>query len=211
MGTERKVKETKVFCLGFHKTGTSSLRAALRSLGYRVAGYNEFRHLAQKPGLTRDEVAALALTVMRDFDAAQDSPWPVLYRELDAAFPGSKFILVTRDPQKWIASALGDFGDQGNEIRRLIYGPDAPKGHEAEWLARYARHNDEVRAWFAGRPQDFLSLDLDRGEVGWARICPFLGLDVPDRPWPHVNTRRSKKTRMFLNRVIGAFGFGPRF
>ena len=28
----------KVFCVGFHKTGTKSLGAALATLGYRVAG-----------------------------------------------------------------------------------------------------------------------------------------------------------------------------
>ncbi len=28
----------KVFCIGFHKTGTSSLALALKTLGYRVAG-----------------------------------------------------------------------------------------------------------------------------------------------------------------------------
>jgi hypothetical protein len=30
----------KVFCIGFHKTGTTSLRVALELLGYRVTGPN---------------------------------------------------------------------------------------------------------------------------------------------------------------------------
>jgi UDP-N-acetylmuramate-alanine ligase len=32
--------ETKVFCIGFHKTGTTSLAVALKTLGYRVTGPN---------------------------------------------------------------------------------------------------------------------------------------------------------------------------
>ncbi len=32
--------KTKVFCIGFHKTGTSSLAVALKTFGYRVTGPN---------------------------------------------------------------------------------------------------------------------------------------------------------------------------
>ncbi len=197
------LKQPKVFCIGFHKTGTSSLRRALQMLGYTVAGFDQFRHLAQRPGLTRAEVVALATTTARDFDAVQDMPWPVLFAELDQAFPGSKFIHVVREPTSWIKSAVGDFGNQGNELRRFVYGSPAPVGHEQAWLDRYHQHNADVAAYFADRPQDFLSLRLENGGVSWAAICPFLGAAIPDAPWPHTNTRRSKKTRQFLMRMVG--------
>ena len=32
------LRDSKVFCIGFHKTGTSSLGAALKILGYKVCG-----------------------------------------------------------------------------------------------------------------------------------------------------------------------------
>ena len=32
------MKNQKVFCIGFHKTGTTSMRDALNILGYKVAG-----------------------------------------------------------------------------------------------------------------------------------------------------------------------------
>ncbi len=204
------MKQTKVFCIGFHKTGTSSLRLALRTLGYTVAGFDQFRHLAQKPDLTRAEITAVAIETARDFDAVQDMPWPVLYAELDKAFPGSKFIHVVRDPARWISSAVGDFGDQGNELRRFVYGSPAPVGHEPEWLRRYHQHNADVAAYFAGRPQDFLSLRLEDGGVSWAAICPFLGANIPDMPWPHTNTRRSKKARQFFMRLVGRLLPGRR-
>lgn len=185
---------TRVFCVGFQKTGTSSLGRALGRLGYRVAGYHPFRDLAARPGLDMETVWARARPVAMAHDAVQDTPWPVLYDRLDAAFPGAKFLHVVRDRDAWLKSVLGDFSDHHNEIHRLIYGSDCPVGNEAAWLARYDRHNREVAAHFADRPGDYLRLDL--AEIGWDRICPFLGCEIPDLPWPHANTRREKRLRM---------------
>ena len=102
----------KVFCVGFHKTGTKSLGAALATLGYRVAG----------PRGTLDPQIAtnalpLALRLAGDFDAFQDNPWPILFKELDAAFPGSRFILTLREPAAWIASVVRHFGHATSPMR----------------------------------------------------------------------------------------------
>lgn len=59
-----------------------------------------------------DKMRDRALELARQFDAFGDNPWAVLYRELDTTFPGSKFILTTRDPDKWYASACKYFGDK---------------------------------------------------------------------------------------------------
>ena len=37
------MKLKKVFCIGFHKTGTSSMAKAFQKLGYRVTGPNSVR------------------------------------------------------------------------------------------------------------------------------------------------------------------------
>jgi sulfotransferase family protein len=50
--------------------------------------------------------------------------------------------------------------------------------------ARYDRHHDAVRA--AAAPERILEVEL--GE-GWGRLCAFLGKDVPDAPFPNVNSR----------------------
>jgi hypothetical protein len=200
------MKQTKVFCVGFHKTGTSSLHAALDHLGYRCVGYDHFRDMAERPSVTREEVLARAIPLMQEFDAAKDSPWPVLYKELDAAYPGSKFIHVERDPQSWINSAVRDFADYPNAIRQLVYGYPYPKGHEIAWLERYARHNDEVRAHFADRPEDFLSLQLS--EIGWGPVCAFLGEPEPGVPWPHANQHQGKTRRKFMRRLKKAIRLG---
>lgn len=200
------MKQHKVFCIGFHKTGTSSLGVALEKLGYTVAGFYPFRHLAQQDEIDLDELEALALRVAAEHDAAQDSPWPILYRQMDAAFPGSKFIHIVRDREAWLQSALKDFGENPNAMRKLIYGTPYPKGHEEIWRARYDEHNSAVHTYFADRPQDFISLNLDAGEVNWDKICAFLGAPVPNIPWPHANKQSVKKRKMQLYKVMDKLG-----
>lgn len=194
----------KVFCIGFHKTGTSSLGLALERLGYRVVGFRPFRDLALGRPVDIETVWTRARAIAENHDAAQDSPWPILYDRLDRTFPGAKFIHVVRDREAWLASALKDFGAQENAMRTLIYGAPCPAGHEDVWRARYDAHNAAVRDHFAGREgRDFLSLDLDRGEVGWAAICSFLGHPMPDAPWPHANTSRTKRVKLLWWRNRG--------
>lgn len=201
------MKTRKVFCLGFQKTGTSSLGLALEKLGYRVTGYYPFRDLAQKDDLTWIELRQRALKIAQDFDAAQDTPWPLLYRDLDRAFPGSRFILVIRDREAWIQSAVKDFGHFPNAIHNLIYDCPCPVGHEDAWLARYDRHNSEVQDYFANRPDDFLSLHLNAGEVNWTSICRFLNEPDPGIAWPHANTRNAKSMKMKYYKVLGKLGW----
>lgn len=193
----------KIIGAGFHKTGTSSLGRALERLGYRVGG----------PFGVRDaDVARTALAEanrrLADLDAVQDNPWPLLFRELDAAWPGSRFVLTVRPTDEWWASVLGHFGGRSTPMREWIYGAGAgdPAGHEARYRERYERHNAEVRAHFADRPDDLLVLDLGAGQ-GWAELCGFLGRPAPDEPFPRVNaagpvTTLVNRTRDRARRVL---------
>jgi hypothetical protein len=81
----------KVFCIGFHKTGTTSLNVALQTLGYQVTGPNGYND----PKIQK-RVLALAHSLVKKYDAFQDNPWPIIYKEMDHAYPGSKFILTVR-------------------------------------------------------------------------------------------------------------------
>ncbi len=175
-------------------------------LGYRVGGYWSFRDMAQAKNLTMDQIIARAHSLIEQQDAFKDTPWPILYKELDQAYPGSKFIHVVRDSQKWIASASRDFGTHPNSIHQLIYGCPCPVGNEKIWGDRYEKHNREVVEYFKDRPDDFLSLHMDRGELNFEPICQFLGKPIPSEPWPHVNQIADKKRRMFASRVMRKLG-----
>ncbi len=203
------MKSRKVFCLGFQKTGTSSLGKALEELGYSVAGYHPFRDLADKTDVTWEAISSRACRIMEDHDAAQDTPWPLLYRTLDAAFSGARFVHITRDPDAWINSAVKDFGRHPNAIHNLIYGCPYPGGNEKTWVDRYLRHNAEVKAYFADRPDDFISLDLNKGEVNWQNLCGFLGEPVPDATWPHANPYGVKQRQQRYRKVKKLLGLKP--
>ncbi|MDX1480096.1 MAG: sulfotransferase [Woeseiaceae bacterium] len=175
--------KNKVFCIGFHKTGTTSLEKALEMLGYRVTGPNGTRD----PDIA-SKVYDMADELVGQYDAFQDNPWPVIYREMDEKYPGSKFILTMRSPESWIRSQVRDFGLRTTPMREWIYGPEAgcPEGNEDVYVARYERHNREVLDYFSDRPDDLLVMDLPRGD-GWPELCAFLGEPLPDEPFPHAN------------------------
>jgi hypothetical protein len=192
----------KVFCIGFQKTGTTSLYAALERLGYRTAAVVGRDWTAERLAA---EGARLCIETARDYDAAQDMPWPLFFRELDAAYPGSKFILTVRDPESWFASIEGHFGAHEGEMQAFVYGRDAaaPAGKKARYLETLAAHEAAVRAHFIDRPRDLLVMDLGAGD-GWEELCEFLGAAVPAEPFPSRNKASDRKTLSFrLRRKVG--------
>lgn len=180
----------KVFGIGFHKTGTTSLGRALRSMGYRIQkGFNFNRpgkRIVIPAPVTLEKVRDVAFGMVPRYAAFEDNPWPLLFRELDAAFPGSKFILTTRDPQRWIRSASRYFGTKTNGMFELIYNRPSfcIAGNEDFARARFERHNREVLEHFAGRPDDLLVWNLE-AEADWPLLCDFLHAPIPKSPFPH--------------------------
>lgn len=186
------MSKRKVFCIGFQKTGTSSMRDALEQLGYRVTGV-----FGRQTPLTelRETFVATGLEIADQYDAVEDMPWPLMFRELDAQFPGSKFILTLRETDRWYKSIADHFGPNPYHIQQLTYGDDAPApvGHESRYREVYERHNREVLDYFADRPQDLLIMRLEQGD-GWDKLGAFLGETVPGGPFVRTNSSRQRKT-----------------
>jgi len=180
-------KRQKVFGIGFHKTGTKSLRKALEILGYSVCGPVG----ARNPDIAKN-ASDIALDHAARFDAVQDNPFPPLFRELDAAFPGSKFILTTEDPDIWTARAVRYFGANTTPMREWIYGEGSPVGNEDIYRTRFEQHTKDVLNHFANRQDDLLVWQLTT-EPGWSPLCEFLELDTPSTiPFPHENRGQSQ-------------------
>ena len=186
----------KVFGIGFQKTGTSTLKSALEILDYTVAG--RFRIEGET---IDDAVIERAIRMAATVDAAKHSPWPLLYRELDDAFPGARFILTIRDIDAWWASVLTRFGGKSTEMRAWIYGAGDPEGNEDLYKARYEAHNAEVLEYFADRPDDLLVFAIADGE-GWDELCPFLGEPIPTEPFPHVRPGVGELRRLNVRRRL---------
>ena len=189
----------KIFCIGFQKTGTTSLGKALEILDYKVCG---------PVGVTNPKIEkeALGWAIQRInyYDAFQDNPWPMFYKELDRLYPGSKFILTTRHPRNWIKSAKKYFGYYESAAEVWIYGGvGTPIKNQKRFLQRYKKHNREVRDYFKNRPNDFLEIDLGKGH-GWQEICSFLDQDIPNTAFPFENKSGSIGAEM-QRHIVGLF------
>ena len=187
--TDSRLKSPKVFGIGFHKTATTSLAEALTMLGYKVTGPNGI----DNPNIGQ-EAWTMAVKLAAQFDAFQDNPWPILYRQLDEKFPRSKFILTLRPTHEWLRSIVRHFGVEETPMRRWIYGEGHPSGHEDVYAARYDQHNREVVAYFKNRPQDLLVMDITSGD-DWEKLCPFLHAAIPDFPFPQANTAIQRESK----------------
>ncbi|MCB9134253.1 MAG: hypothetical protein H6636_02435 [Anaerolineales bacterium] len=185
----------KVFGIGFHKTGTTSLAVALYILGFNVTGYFG----THDPQIS-EKVHTLAYEYATRYDAAQDMPWPVLFKELDILFPNSKFILTRRPTHEWIKSVVAHFKYHYIPLHAWIYGHGRAFGNEKAYLQRYKAHNQEVLEYFKDRPQDLLVMDFTEGD-GWEKLCPFLGKEIPPCKFPLQNTAKERSGQKLTDKV----------
>lgn len=186
----------KIVGVGFQKTGTSSLRDALRILGYKVGDNN---HQMLFPILFGNWKRVFRK--LDQYDAVEDNPWPLIYKEIDQAYPNSKFILTLRDSESWYKSVSRHIGRLVNPMHAWIYGLDhcLPTDSKEETIATYEKHIAEVRAYFADRPNDFLEIDL-RAPNAWEKLCSFIGDDIPSVDFPHANNSKLSKPKPWLIR-----------
>jgi hypothetical protein len=193
---------TRIFGIGLHKTATTSLHVAFQMLGLDSVHWpsgawvrdvwNEMRINHRSPTLERSY-------------ALSDFPISLLYRELDRAYPGSKFILTIRDEANWIRSVRSHFSFEQNRhrqhwdaishrIHQALYGR---KDFDAKiFVSRYRRHNHEVREYFKHRPNDLLVMNMDRG-AGWKELCAFLDRPIVTGLYPHEFVTEPKKIHLW--------------
>jgi len=195
----------KVFVIGFQKTGTTSMGAALEIMGFHLGGGFRVNHPRGVPiplPITQTKLADAAKSFALRADAFEDNPWPIVFREMDEAFPGSKFILTRRDPGSWIDSMKRHFGEDSNPMRTFIYGNGSPVGNETQYVCRYQRHIDEVMAHFVKRPKDLLILNLE--SASWLELCAFLNKPMPTEPFPHRN--KAEEREGAVSQIVQAVG-----
>ena len=104
----KKKSDHKVFCVGFWKTGTTSIYKAFTILGYR-AGRLINVGIEPKGGW-------IPYIKKSHYDAFTDDPISFIFKELDKTFPGSKFILTERDKKSFAKSYINYF--EGTEFEK---------------------------------------------------------------------------------------------
>ena len=202
----------KIFCIGFPKTGTTSLESSLIKLGYNVCrGDWRNNHTNYLIALYVNHDFDELFKVIRYFDAFTDLPWggSDLYIKIAEQHPDAKFILTIRDPESWYRSlcnaalevdsepataletyhAMGGYG--AVYFMSRVWGVDTLEGSKEKLIQYFIRHNEAVIEYFRDDPR-ILILDITTNP-GWADLCNFLGKSVPENSFPHENP--GSKTR----------------
>ena len=181
-------KFNKIFCIGFHKTGTSSLRDAFNILNIRAAHWgahrrNRLLHSLQEGKHNKE---------LDNFDAFMDVPIPSFYSHFDQTYKNSLFILSVRDVKSWSQSVVKHIGGRMRDAKRLAAEERVQYDHWRgpldikKCIKKYNTHVKEVKEYFTGR-DDFLIFDV---KEGWGSLCNFLDIKVPRKPFPHANKSR---------------------
>jgi len=154
------------------------------------------------------------------YGVAVDWPACSFYEEIMEAFPEAPVILTVRDPIPWYESTRSTI----HELRRLTTGPlpvraafalagsfvpgvagavrladrlvwedtfEGRFGDRAHAMEVFERHNEAVRQRVP--PERLLVFDV---REGWAPLCDFFGVEVPDEPFPCLNEARQMRRRL---------------
>lgn len=169
----------KVFCVGWLKTGTSSLGIAMKRLGFKHRSFDVDIWLEWYEKGHIDKVVQYA----RHFDSFDDLPWNKIeiLEKLDKEYPNSKFVLLERESESWFQS-FKEF--------RIRQGKGDIVGDKEKEIEEYERRNSFIKHYFTGpKENQLLVMNVMAGE-GYEKLCSFLELPVLDEPFPHVNKRK---------------------
>ncbi|WUH97272.1 sulfotransferase family protein [Spirillospora sp. NBC_00431] len=214
----------KVIGAGFGRTGTASLKAALERLDFGpcyhmstvIAEPHRVRHwldIGEGGAADWDEVLA-------GYRSAIDWPAASYWRELADHYPEAKVILTVRDRERWydsVASTIFATALAERRLplrRRIVRWLVARRSPDFALYPRMARTTVMDRV-FDGRIDDrdhvLRVFDEHIAEVkaaipagrllvfdvkeGWEPLCAFLGVPVPDEPFPQSNERAAWKRK----------------
>jgi len=185
-----KTAARKVFCIGWPDTGLASLAAALKILRYRLA---RPVGLGETPDALDAFGREIALDEAARADACVGAPYFAFWTDLDAAFPGARFILTTRETAGWHSSISEAIDERSRNMAAYVLGAENadPAACEAVWKEAFERHAADVRAHFEGRPDDLLVLSADEPFL-WGEICDFLDRPVPSVAFPERSEKKSR-------------------
>jgi hypothetical protein len=191
---------------GFGRTGTNSLKLALEHLSFGPC--HHMFEVRDNPELLPDwEAVARGEPVdwdrvFRGYKSQVDWPGARYWRELARHFPEAKVILTVRDPDAWFDSVQATIvpfiaargmhpSPHVNAIAEMAYRAIVAPIFEDRLSDRdhatrvFREHIAVVKAEIPAHR--LLVLDLRKG---WQPLCDFLGVEVPDVPFPKTNSSK---------------------
>jgi hypothetical protein len=231
LGLKEKVKrlykrwirsnDPKIFCISMQRTGTTSVGDFFKSFGFTVAGWNT----SNKNKWTYLWYKGDYESILNSFDfkchqVFEDDPWwcPEFYKLLFHRFPKAKFVLFTRDSDRWFSSMMKHSRGKslGNtRIHSKIYRREKEFYHLADNLDNflpsddgidnlldlegmadhyksiYEIRNREVISFFSKYSPNSLFVGHLEDPEKWKKLGSFFGIDVPEGFEVHANKSKS--------------------
>ena len=215
----------KVIGAGFGRNGTLSLKHALEKLGFEKC-----YHMMELDQSRDEDLAWLKLNrgesvdfeqLFDGYQASVDWPSCNFWREQMTAFPDAKVILSERDPDAWYASIMKTIFPSSMSLRNHLNKHEPAERDplmvrreemvfELIWeglfdgrlddkdhvIGVYLAHNQQVKDEV---PAD--KLLVFNSQEGWNPLCEFLGVPVPDEPYPKTNTTEQFEKMVAENRA----------
>ncbi|RYC56931.1 hypothetical protein CHU98_g9280 [Xylaria longipes] len=188
------VKPKKLVVLSAPRTGTHGLYLALKQLGFTPY------HMAEVLA-----AGSPALRIMTD-----EMPFFMLRSTLKS-YPDAKFLLTERDPEKWAKSYMNTIGVASTRLNQMPMSVfkkfDGFASNMDEFGGRMMNYCtngfgvseegcealvENFKSYIADvkrlvPPEQLMVIKLEDG-LGWNELCPYLGVPIPDTPWPSLNT-----------------------
>ncbi len=223
----------QVIAVGPPRTGTSSLKVALQSLGFARCMHMD--ELFNQPNLVDHWIELFETgktdfaTLFAGYQSSADFPGCLAYRELMAHYPEAKFIVNYRDADAWYDSMLEtvyafvprtaeqkqSLLEKGEQDPRYLGIAKTLALVEVYLLERHYAGQFADRERTIARYHRFFTevretipasrrLDYRLGD-GWEPLCSFLGKDVPTESFPFKNKRQD-----FITQVGGMISGGGK-
>ena len=208
------MSDIKVLGIGLGRTGTLSMKIALEELGFipchhmrdTITSMADRNHYLTR--LLHDEEDEEALRAyFAGYKAAVDQPGNMFFRQLMKMNPDLKLILTVRDTAEQWEKSVKDtiFSGSNTSVTRrcldnllhALFQPDSvttihqiiektlgvnPTDHKTDLIKMYDDWNAMIKETV---PADRLL--VFNVKQGWGPLCGFLGVDIPDKPFPRLN------------------------
>lgn len=193
-------RRPKVFCIGYNKSGTTSLHELFQTLGYHSLHSTIWGDTARRLIHHRYECFS---------DAVPDD-----FRVLDRRFPNSRFILQVRELDRWVVSRLAHI--QRGVAKGRDY--DLPGWVDADesigyWLGQRQAHHRAVLDHFATQPERLLVVNVCSDSDWEPRVAAFVGASAPPPRSRVANRRPASQSvdalRARVARVLEQLGVPP--
>jgi hypothetical protein len=214
----------KLLGVGFGRTGTMSLKGAIEELGFPcfhmidlITGENRDRDLPYWVKIANNEPVDWD-EVFEPWEATVDWPACSRWEQLIEAFPEAPVLLNYRDFDGFYkscqntilavkqAAMAGELPEDANRdgpspelwgaIEKLIWQGDFQgRFDDREWVRKM--YFDRIETIKNTVPSDRLVV-WELGTDGWEPICEALGVEVPDKPFPHLHDTNEFRTEFGL-------------